>query len=49
MQSYSSGKTPIVKEDKFSKFKCPHNDIERDKMKAVSYSSIVSSIMYAQV
>ena len=30
MQSRSSGKTPIVKGDRFSKNQCPHNDIERD-------------------
>ena len=30
MQSCSSGKTPIVKGDKFSKGQCPQNDIERD-------------------
>ena len=38
MQSCSSGKTPIVKGDRFSKGQCPKNDIERDKMKAISYS-----------
>ena len=45
----SSGKTPIVKGDRFSKGQCPHNDIERDKMKVVPYSSVVSSLMYVQV
>ena len=49
MQSYSSGKTSIVKGDRFSKGQCPHNDIERDRMKAVPYSPIVGSLMYAQV
>ena len=43
MQSCNSGKTPIVKGDRFSKGQCPQNDIERDKMKAVPYSSIVGS------
>ena len=47
MQSYSFGKTPIVKGNIFSKGQYPHNDIERDKMKAVSYSSVVGSLMYA--
>ena len=47
MQSCSSGKTPTIKGNKFSKGQCPHNDIERDRMKAVPYSSVVSSLMYA--
>ena len=37
MQSSSSGKAPIVKGDRFSKGQYPHNDIQRDHMKAVSY------------
>ena len=49
MQLCSYGKAPIVKGDKFSKGQCPHNDIERDQMKAVPYSSVVGSLMYAQV
>ena len=40
MQSCSSGKTPIVKGDIFSKGQCPQTDIKRDKMKAVPYSSV---------
>ena len=49
MQSCSFGKRPIVKGNKFSKGQCPHNDIERDKMKSIPYSSVVGSLMYAQV
>ena len=49
MQSCSSVKAPIVKSDRFSKGQCPQNDIEREKMKAVLYSSVVGSSMYAQV
>ena len=49
MQSCFSSKTPIVKGDRFSKGQCPHNDIERDQMKAVPYSSVMGSLMYAQV
>ena len=49
MQSCSSGKAPIVKGDRFSKGQCPHNDIERDQMKGVSYSLDVGIFMYAQV
>ena len=47
MQSCSSGMTPFVKGDRFSKCQCPHKDIERDYMKAVSYSSVVGRLMYA--
>ena len=46
MQSCSSGEAPIVKGDKFSKGQYPHNDIERDKMKAIPYSLVVGSLMY---
>ena len=49
MQSCSSGKTPIVKGDRFSKGQCPQNDIERDYMKAIPYSLVVGSLMYVQV
>ena len=49
MKSCSFGKAPIVKGDRFSKGQYPHNDIKRDHMKAVSHSSVVGSLMYAQV
>ena len=49
MQSYCFGKASIIKGGRFSKGQCPHNDIKRDKMKAVPYSSVVGSLMYAQV
>ena len=49
MQSCSSSKAPIVKGDCFSKGQCSQNDSERDQMKAVPYSSIMGSLMYAQV
>ena len=49
MQSCSSGKTPIVKGDGFSKGQCSQNDTERDQMKAIPYSSIMGNLMYAQV
>ena len=49
MQSCSSGKAPIVKGDIFSKGQCPHNDIERVNIKAVSYSSVMGSLMYDQL
>ena len=49
MQSCSSGKAPIVKDDRFSKGQCPQYSIERDQTKAIFYSSFVCSLMYAQV
>ena len=49
MQLCSFGKTLIIKSDRFSKGRCPQNDIERDNMKAVLYSSVVGSLMYNQV
>ena len=49
MQSCSFGKIPIVKSDIFSKGQCPHSDNKRDWMKAISYSLVVGSLMYAQV
>ena len=45
MQLCSFGEAPIVKGDRFSKSQCPHNDIERDQMKAIPYSAVVSSLM----
>ena len=47
MQLCSYGKTPIVKSDRFSKGQCPQNDIKRDQMKAVPYSLVLGSLMYA--
>ena len=49
MQSCSYGKASIVKGNRFSKGQCPHNDIERDQIKAVPYSSFMVNLMYAQV
>ena len=49
MRSYSFGKAPIINGNKFFKGQCPQNDIEKDRKKAVLYSLVVSSLMYAQV
>ena len=49
MHSCSSSKASIVKGDKFFKGQCPQNDIEKDHMKAIPSSSVVGSLMYAQV
>ncbi|RVW75418.1 Retrovirus-related Pol polyprotein from transposon TNT 1-94 [Vitis vinifera] len=45
----SSTRAPIVKADKFSKAQCPQNDDEREEMRTIPYSSLVDSLMYAQV
>jgi hypothetical protein len=39
----------IVKGVKFGKFQCPRNQYEINEMKAVPYTSVVESLMYAQV
>ena len=49
MHNCSSIRAPIVKGDKFSKAQCPQNDDEREEMRTIPYSSLVGSLMYAQV
>ena len=49
MQNCKSTRAPIVKGDKFSKAQCPQNDDEREEMRTIPYSSVVGSLMYAQV
>ncbi|RVX11703.1 Retrovirus-related Pol polyprotein from transposon TNT 1-94 [Vitis vinifera] len=49
MHNCKSTKASIVKGDKFSKAQCPQNDDEREEMKTIPYSSVVGSLMYAQV
>ncbi|RVW29447.1 Retrovirus-related Pol polyprotein from transposon TNT 1-94 [Vitis vinifera] len=49
MHNCKSTKAPIVKGDKFSKAQCPQNNDEREEMKTIPYSSVVGSLMYAQV
>ena len=49
MQNCKSTRAPIVKGDKFSKAQCPQNDDERGEMRTIHYSSVVGSLMYAQV
>ncbi|KAL5576981.1 hypothetical protein UlMin_018680 [Ulmus minor] len=49
MHSCTPGKALIVKGDKLSNAQCRQNDEERRHMKMVSYSSVVGSLMYAQV
>jgi hypothetical protein len=45
MQACKPGEVPIVKGDKFSKDQCPKNDIEKESMKLVPYSSAVGSLI----
>ncbi|KAL6333745.1 hypothetical protein AAG906_028931 [Vitis piasezkii] len=49
MHNCSSTRAPIVKGDKFSKAQCPQNDDEREETRTIPYSSLVGSLMYAQV
>ena len=49
MQNYKSSPALIVKGDRYGEFQCPRNQYEIDQIKAVSYSSAVGSLQYAQV
>jgi hypothetical protein len=49
MQNCSPSIAPIIKGDKFSKFQCPKNNLERAQMKQIPYALVVGSLMYAQV
>ena len=46
MHNCKSSKTPIMKGDKSQ---CPQNDDEIEEMRTIPYSSVVGSLMYAQV
>lgn len=49
MQFFCLEKVPIVKSDIFYKSQCLESDNERTQMQAVSYISVVSTLMYAEV
>ena len=49
MHNCSPRSVPVTKGGRLSKNQCPKNDRERMTMKNVRYSSIVCSLMYAQV
>jgi hypothetical protein len=49
MHNCSASPAPIVKGDKFGTFQCPKNNYESTQMKSIPYTSIIGSIMYAQV
>ena len=46
MHNCKSSKTPIMKGDKSQ---CPQNDDEIEEMRTIPYSSLVGSLLYAQV
>ena len=49
MKDSNPGNTPVAKGDKFSLAQCPTNPLERAEMHKIPYSSVVGSLMYAQV
>jgi len=49
MKDCSPSVAPILKGNGFNLNQCPKNDLERGKMKNISYASAVGSLMYAQV
>ena len=49
MKDCSTSVALIKRGDKFNLNQCPKNDIEREQIKNISYTSAVGSLMYAQV
>lgn len=49
MQNCTPEEAPVIKRDKFSKFQCLQNELQRKKMKNIPYASAVRSLMYTQV
>ena len=49
MKNCSPSVSSIVKGDRFNLDQCPKNDLKREQMKNIPYTSIVGSLMYAQV
>ncbi|KAL0340367.1 UNVERIFIED_CONTAM: Retrovirus-related Pol polyprotein from transposon TNT 1-94 [Sesamum radiatum] len=49
MQDSKPGDAPMAKRDKFSLKQCPKNNFEEKEMHKIPYSSVVKSLMYAQV
>ncbi|PHT32718.1 AT-hook motif nuclear-localized protein 10 [Capsicum baccatum] len=49
MENCKPGDVSVVKGDKLSLDLCPKNDLMKDSMKDVPYSSVVGNLMYAQV
>ena len=49
MQNCKPGNTPVAKGDKFSLNQCPKSSLDIQEMQKIPYSSVVGSLMYAQV
>ena len=49
MKDCSPSVSPIMKGDKLSLNQCLKNDLEKESMKNILYTSVVGSLMYAQV
>jgi Reverse transcriptase (RNA-dependent DNA polymerase) len=49
MKNYKSGNTPIAKRDKFNLDQCQKIELEKTEMHQISYTSLIESLMYAQV
>ena len=49
MHTSKSTPAPIVKGNRFGKFKCSRNRYEIDQMNMVPYASVVGSLMCVQV
>ena len=49
MKDCSSRDTPVAKRDKFSLTQCPKNNLEIEEMQKIPYTSVVGSMMFAQV
>lgn len=49
MQSCSPCTLLVQKDDELSKYECPQNDKETVEMERVPYTSVIGSLMYAQV
>ena len=49
MPNCKPGDTPIAKEDKFNLNQCLKNNFEEKEMQKILYTSVVGSLMYAQV
>lgn len=49
MKDCSPSVASIVKGNKFGLNQCPKNDFEKERIKHITYASVVRSLMYAQV
>jgi hypothetical protein len=49
MKKYKPGNTPVAKGDKFSLDQCSKIKLEKTEMHQIPYTSLIGSLMYAQV